>query len=74
MLFQSIVALRVSRNYSKVAYLKQLKSRIVHLLPLSFFLSPFFFSQPSALTREVTRLIKTVIDHENISQEWFFNA
>ena len=31
MLPQSTVALRVSRSYSKVAYLKRLKSRIVHL-------------------------------------------
>ena len=43
----------VSRNYSKVVYLKRSKSRIVHLL--SFFLS-FFFSQPSALMQEVTQL------------------
>ena len=36
MLSQSTVALRVSRSYSKVAYLKQSKYRIVYLL--SFFL------------------------------------
>ena len=48
MLSQSTAALRVSRNYSKVAYLKQSNLFI-------FFLS-FFFSQPSVLTREVTEL------------------
>ena len=42
--------LRLSNNYSKVAYLKQPKSRIAHLF------SFFFFSQPSTLTREVTQL------------------
>ena len=61
MLPQSTVAQRVSRNYSKVAYLKRSKSRIVHLLS-----SPFF-SQPSALTQDVTQL-KTTIKHENSSQ------
>ena len=34
MLLQSTVALRVSRSYSKVAYLKRSKSRIVHHLLL----------------------------------------
>ena len=54
MLSQSTVALKVSKNYSKVAYLKQPKSRIVHLL--SFFVL-FFFSQPSDLhvMQEVTQ-------------------
>ena len=41
MLLQSTVAIRASRNYFKVAYLKRLKSRNVHLL--SFFLSFFLF-------------------------------
>ena len=48
MLPQSTVALRVSRSYSKVAYLKWSKSRIsVH---------HFFSNQPSTLMREVTQL------------------
>ena len=50
MLPQSTVALRVSRNYSKVGFLKWLKSKIVQS---AFF---FFFSQPSALMWEVTQL------------------
>ena len=50
MLLQSTVALTVSRNYSKVAYLKWLKFRVVHLLFLRF----FFFVQPSAIMHKVT--------------------
>ena len=49
MLPQYTVALRVSRNYSKVAYLKWLKFRIV-------LLSFFFSSQPNTLTQEVTQI------------------
>ena len=51
MLPQYKVALRVSKNYSKVAYLKWSKSKIV---AASF--SSFFFNQPSILMREVTQL------------------
>ena len=54
MLSQSIVALR---SYSKVAYLKWSKSRIVHL-PLSSF---FFSSHPSAVTPEVAWLKQPLI-------------
>ena len=49
MLPPSTVALTVSRSYSKVAYLKRSKSRIVQS-------SYFFSNSPSTLTREVTRL------------------
>ena len=49
MLPQYTVALKVSRNYSKMAYLKQSKSRIVHLF------SSFYSSQCCALTQEVTQ-------------------
>ena len=45
MLPQSTVALRASRSYSKVAYLKQSKSRKL-----------FFSNSPSTLTQEVTQL------------------
>ena len=58
MLPQSTVALRMSKNYSKVAhadYLKWSKSRIVLLSSfLPWFLS-FFFSQPSTLMWEATQ-------------------
>ena len=49
---QSTVALRVSKNYSKVANQKRSISKIV---PLPSF-SSFFSSQPSVLMREVTQL------------------
>ena len=49
MLPQYAVALKVSRNCSKMAYLKRSKSRIVHLF------SSFYFSQRCALTQEVTQ-------------------
>ena len=58
MLPQSTVALRVSRNYSKVVYLKWLKSRILSFF--LFFLFSFF-------------TVKTPIKCDNSSQEWNTN-
>ena len=49
MLPQYTVALKVSRNYSKMAYQKWSKSKIVHLF------SSFYSSQRCALTQEVTQ-------------------
>ena len=64
MLPQSTEALRVSKNYSEMAYLKLSKCRI-----LSFFFSifSFFFSQPNALTQEVTQ-VKIAIGREELPQ------
>ena len=62
MLPQSTVALRVSRSYSKVAYLKRSKSRIVHLLSSS---------SPTSLAPMRSDTVKTAIDREEISQGLF---
>ena len=54
---QPTVALRVTRSYSKVAYLKRLKSRIVHLIQ-SFFL----LLQPVQHLNARSDTVKTAID------------
>ena len=63
---QYTVALRLSRSYSMVAYLKRSKSRIVHLLSYSF-----FSSQPSTLMREVTQLKQPLIVRESPKDGYF---
>ena len=68
MLPQYAVALRVSRNYSKMANLKWLKFGIVHL-PF-FFLSSFFFLQSASFHNARSDTVKTAISHEEISQGW----
>ena len=65
MLPQSTAALRVSRNYSTVANLKQSKFRIVH----------HHLQQASlALFNARSDTVTTAIDHENIFQGLSFCA
>ena len=57
------------QNYSKVAYLKQSKPRLVILL-----LSSFFFLQPAQCLNARCYTFKTAVKHENSSQGWYFCA